>query len=89
MGLQFGAALILWNLITFFAMGYDKRCARKHKWRVPEKTLFTMAWALGGVGVGLGMLLFRHKTKHWSFRILVPAGILVNGIILYLIFCGI
>ena len=26
----------------------------------------------GGTGALLGMRVFRHKTRHWKFRILVP-----------------
>lgn len=79
-------ALIIWNSVTFFVMGYDKWCAATKKWRVPEKNLFLMAWAFGGVGIGGGMICFRHKTRHWSFRILVPLGIIFDGFILWLAF---
>lgn len=47
------AVLAITNLICFFLMGHGKKCARKGKWRVPEKTLFLAAACFGGLG---GML---------------------------------
>ncbi|WP_206459899.1 DUF1294 domain-containing protein [Anaerovorax sp. IOR16] len=78
--------LIVWNTISFFIMGWDKRCAIKHKWRIPEKTLFLLAWCFAGIGIGMGMLTFHHKTRHLSFRILVPLGIIFDCIIVRLVF---
>lgn len=69
---------ILWglwaavNLLAFCLMGIDKHCARKHMWRIPEKALFLPAVLGGGIGGTAGMFYFRHKTKHWYFRIFFP-----------------
>ena len=60
------------SIIGFFAMGIDKRKAKKNAWRIPEKTLLGLAVIGGGVGVWLGMEVFRHKTKHWYFKFGVP-----------------
>ena len=49
-------------------MGVDKKRARKHEYRISEKTLWTLAIIGGGTGAFLGMVRFRHKTKHSSFR---------------------
>jgi uncharacterized membrane protein YsdA (DUF1294 family) len=54
-------------------MYYDKANARKHKRRVPEKTLFLLSLVWGSLGIFLGMYIFRHKTKHPSFVLGVPA----------------
>ena len=70
--------LAIWNLITFLMMGYDKRRAIKGGWRVPEKRLFLCSFFFGGPGIALGMKVFRHKTQHWSFKILVPLSILAD-----------
>lgn len=64
--------LLVINLVAFFTMGLDKWKARKDKWRVPEKTLFLLVLLGGSVGGILGMTVFRHKTKHWYFRIGFP-----------------
>ena len=66
------AVLLVTNLISFFLMGHDKRCARQGKWRVPEKTLFLATALFGGLGGVLGMKVFHHKTKHWYFRVFFP-----------------
>jgi len=77
-----GGAFILWNIITFCMYWSDKRKAEKNKWRVPEKTLILVAFLMGGLGALLGMHLLRHKTKHMSFKILVPLGLVINLIVI-------
>ena len=66
------------NFIGFVLMGIDKRKAIRNAFRIPEATLFSVAIVGGSVGSILGMLLFRHKTKHWSFKIGLPAILLVH-----------
>ena len=59
--------MALMSLLSFCAMGLDKRKAKRGARRIPERRLFLYA-ALGGALGGLaGMYLFRHKTKHWYF----------------------
>jgi len=78
-------ALLLLNLLSFFLMGHDKKCARKNMRRVPEKTLFLSAILFGGLGGTLGMLVFRHKTKHWYFKVFFPLLLILQaGILGYL-----
>ena len=67
--------VIALNVITFAMYGIDKRKAVKHKWRISEATLIGMAFAYGGIGALLGMHLFKHKTKHTKFIILVPIAV--------------
>lgn len=74
--------LIIYNIITFFVYGYDKYCAKRKKWRVPEKLLILIAFWFGGIGAFLGMQLFRHKTKHIKFKLLIPVFLVVQIIIL-------
>ena len=64
--------LMLINLIGFAAMALDKRRAIRHKWRIPERTLFLIALLFGSIGVLTGMYVFRHKTRHWYFVIGMP-----------------
>ena len=66
------AVLALQNLVSFCLMAYDKRCAKAGKWRVPEKTLIIATACFGGLGGMLGMVLCRHKTKHWYFKVFFP-----------------
>lgn len=61
--------IIIMSIIAFLVMGYDKSQAKKHKQRVSERTLWTLAIVGGGIGAYLGMQFFRHKTKHTNFRV--------------------
>lgn len=65
-------AMLLMSLISFLLMGWDKRCARRGHWRVSEKALFLSAILMGAIGGTLGMKIFRHKTKHWYFKLFFP-----------------
>ena len=64
--------LLALNIVSFFLMGYDKQCARKNRRRIPENTLFLSAILFGALGGTLGMFIFRHKTRHWYFRVFFP-----------------
>ena len=77
--------LILINLLAFALMGVDKSKARRHKWRIPEKTLFLSALLGGSVGAIVGMQVFRHKTKHWYFVVGMPAILIAQIIIGYFV----
>lgn len=61
------------NLLLFTLMGIDKLKAKRGLWRIPEKTLFLTAALGGSIGGILGMRLFRHKTRHNSFKFGFPA----------------
>lgn len=65
------------NLATFGAYWYDKRAAIKQKYRIPERTLHSMAIVGGTPFALIARLVLRHKTKKVSFRIdfwLIAAG---------------
>ena len=73
--------LALWaavNLTAFALYGADKRKSKRGEWRIPERTLLAIALLMGGAGAFAGMRVFRHKTKHLSFRILVPLGAVIS-----------
>lgn len=72
------AWLVIINLIAFAIFGIDKKRAKKGQWRIPEKTLFLSAILGGSIGAILGMYIFRHKTKHWYFRIGIPAILILQ-----------
>ena len=78
-------ALLALNLFSFLLMRHDKRCAKENRRRVPEKTLFLSAILFGAFGGTLGMFVFRHKTKHWYFKVFFPLlMVLQAGIVGYL-----
>ncbi len=60
------------NIAGYASMGLDKRKAKRHDWRIPEATLFSIAILGGSVGSIFGMFHFRHKTKHWYFVVGLP-----------------
>ena len=64
--------LLAINIAGFAAMGTDKSKAKRGAWRIPEATLFLLAFIGGGIGTTLGMNVFRHKTKHWYFKFGMP-----------------
>lgn len=66
------------NLLALSACGRDKSLARRQKRRIPERTLLLLAALGGAAGMLLGMYLFRHKTRHRKFTILVPLFLLVQ-----------
>ncbi len=82
MTISFNGIMLIWcsvmSFICFMAMGIDKLKARAGKWRIPERTLFLLATMGGALGGMLGMLAFRHKTKHKSFVIGMPLLLLLN-----------
>ncbi|MBQ3530069.1 MAG: DUF1294 domain-containing protein [Oscillospiraceae bacterium] len=65
--------LLLINAVGFAIMLYDKYLAKNNLWRIPEKTLFGIAAFGGSVGCLLGMYTARHKTRHKSFTLGIPA----------------
>lgn len=75
--------LIIWNMLVFFLYGLDKWKSVHNRWRIKESLLLFSAFLMGGMGAFLGMVVFKHKTKHLKFKILVPLAIIVNiGIVI-------
>ena len=76
------------NLVAFFLMYSDKRRAVCRQWRIPEKTFFALSFFGGAAGALAGMFLFRHKTRHLSFRILLPLCLILNIAAVCCLFTG-
>ena len=68
----FAIYLVVMNVLGVAVMWSDKRRARLHRWRIPEKVLFGVSLLGGSTGTWAGMYLFRHKTKHWYFVVGMP-----------------
>ena len=64
----FLAYFALINIVSFLLMGSDKRKARQQKWRIPEKNIWLLAFLGGAAGGWTGKRVFRHKTRHLSFK---------------------
>lgn len=77
-------AIAVMNVIAFALMGIDKMKAKAGKWRIKEATLFLFTALFGGLGGTAGMLFFRHKTKHWYFKLGFPALLVVQVVLIAL-----
>lgn len=77
--------LAIINIISFAMYGIDKVKAKLNKWRIPEVTLLGVAFVGGSLGAMLGMQVFRHKTKHMKFMILVPVFLVLHIVAIILI----
>ncbi len=71
------------NLYGLIIMYLDKRKARLQQWRISEGHLWIVALIGGAIGILLGMRLFRHKTKHATFKYGVPAIIALQAILYF------
>ena len=71
--------LALINIVGVVVMGRDKVKARSGTRRISEKNLLLVALVGGSAGIYLGMKLFRHKTRHLKFTLLVPLIFLVQA----------
>ncbi len=60
------------NIIAVLITIYDKKAAKTHKRRIPERTLLFTAALSGCVMMYITMKIIRHKTKHMKFMIGIP-----------------
>lgn len=80
----FGYYIII-NLVMFFTMTYDKRCAIKNKRRIPEKNLYLLAVVGGGFGGMLAMVFKHHKNKHMDFIMVYTITAILHVLAIYLL----
>lgn len=78
-----GVAII--NIFSCIVMALDKSRALqgKNDKRIPEGVMFFLASIFGGLGVYLGMFIFRHKIRKWYFQVGIPLLIFQNIVVLY------
>lgn len=72
------AYLLIINAIGFAVMLFDKYLAKNNLWRIPEQSLFGIALFGGSLGCIAGMYTVRHKTRHKSFTLGMPAILIVQ-----------
>jgi uncharacterized membrane protein YsdA (DUF1294 family) len=53
--------------VSFAAFAWDKYCAVRGRWRVPERTLLMLALIGGTPGAFSAQRLLRHKTQKQPF----------------------
>ncbi len=66
------------SLIAVILTLHDKRAAKRHHWRVTEKTLLLVSALGGSVAMLLTMQAIRHKTKHAKFMVGIPVIIFLQ-----------
>ena len=73
--------LFIVNILGFAMMGIDKKKAKKRAFRIPEASLFIIAFIGGSIGSIAGMYFFKHKTRHWYFVYSMPAILILQVIL--------
>lgn len=66
------------SIIAVIMTVQDKSVAKRHRRRVPERTLFMTAALGGSAAMLVTMVAIRHKTKHKRFMIGLPIIILLQ-----------
>ena len=74
------------NLSAFGAFWFDKRAAEGGRYRVPERTLLTLAAVGGTFGAIAAQQLFRHKTRKEPFRTILWLIAAVQALLLALLY---
>ena len=81
-----GMRVIIWliviNVLTFILFVVDKERAVKHKYRISEFTLLTLAFMGGSLGALLAMSLVRHKTKKRIFTVGIRLMLVMHVVLL-------
>ena len=72
------ADVLVMSLVTLGFYAWDKRQARKHGWRVPEKRLHIFSLLGGWPGALLGQRWLRHKSVKTRFRIIFWLTLLIH-----------
>jgi uncharacterized membrane protein YsdA (DUF1294 family) len=84
------AFIIIFNIIGFLLIRADKIRLKNKETRIKEVLIFAVAGLSGGIGEYLAMLIFKHKTYKWYFKVFMPIivilNIVVSSLVLFLIF---
>lgn len=83
--LYFYVYLAVINLAAVIITIYDKIRAVRHKWRIKEFTLMTIAVLGGSVCMYITMQLIRHKTKKLKFMLGIPVIIVIQFIVYFVV----
>ncbi len=73
------------NVVALIMYGVDKYKAVHSAWRISERVLLLVALIGGAMGAMIGMYLFRHKTRHARFAVLVPLFLVAQLYLVYLL----
>ena len=82
--LSWGLAWLMAVSLTAVLMTvWDKSRARRHRWRVPERTLWLVAVLGGSLATYVTMLVIRHKTLHRRFMWGLPLLMVAQTVLLF------
>ncbi|MEM3018134.1 MAG: DUF1294 domain-containing protein [Candidatus Bathyarchaeia archaeon] len=70
------------NACSVVMMGLDKLSAKADSQRIPEMWFFLFSLAGGFVGVMLGIITFRHKTRKIGFQLKILSAAALSTLIL-------
>jgi uncharacterized membrane protein YsdA (DUF1294 family) len=76
------AWLISASIVTFVTYGIDKFAAGRGWRRTPEWAIWALILAGGVVGGWCGQCLFRHKTRKWTFWMVLVGATLLYAVAL-------
>ncbi|EGD46481.1 protein of unknown function DUF1294 [Ruminiclostridium papyrosolvens DSM 2782] len=79
----FIAIVIILNIIGFGLVSLDKYKAKNRLWRIPERSFFLLSILGGSIGVYIGLLTFKHKTRRWYFMTIIPLIIVAQFVFIY------
>lgn len=77
---------LLMNSLVYILMAYDKKQAKKGKWRVPERRLLTLGILGGGLGGLLSQKFYRHKTQKPVFYVCFILGVFLMMLTVYYLY---
>lgn len=75
--------LIFINTALFCLMCIDKKRAIKNQFRISEKTLLTLAFLGGSIGMLSAMDIIHHKGK--KFKIFIPFFVIESFFLLFIL----
>lgn len=78
----------VFSSVAFALYGYDKFAARTAKWRVPEKSLHTVAIVGGWPGALIAQRVLRHKTIKQPFQSILWVTVVLNCLAVFLLGAG-
>ena len=77
--------IAIMSITGFMLYGIDKLRAMHSRFRIRESVLLSVGFFGGAAGAILGMIFFRHKTRHWYFWFVNAFGAVLQVSGLYLI----
>ena len=82
----FLSVLVSINISTFLVMLIDKIQAAQSGRRLSERSFYLMTFLGGSIGMIFAMYLLRHKSRKWSFQVIIWLLVLFQFFFLFFLF---